>query len=72
MTLSKQWNMKPPNEITSEILKLISSISEKLGENKSPKIMKPPTELLKRNRINQFKLHLKLSEMRLPLSKLQI
>ena len=31
--------MKPPYEITSEILKLTSSISEKIGEIKSAKLM---------------------------------
>ena len=37
--------MKPPYEITSEILKLTSSISEKIGEIKSAKLIKPPAEL---------------------------
>ncbi len=43
--------MKPPYEITSEILHLISSISEKIGEVKSARLVKPPTELRKKNRI---------------------
>ena len=46
--------MKPPYEITSEILKLTSSISEKIGEIKSAKLIKPPTELRKRNRIKSI------------------
>ncbi len=43
--------MKPPYEITSEILHLISSISEKIGEVKSARLVKPPTKLRKKNRI---------------------
>ncbi len=43
--------MKPPYEITAEILQLISSISEKIGEVKSARLVKPPTELRKKNRI---------------------
>lgn len=43
--------MKPPYEITSVILDLISSISEKIGEVKSARLIKPPTELRKRNKI---------------------
>ena len=46
--------MKPPYEITSEILKLTSSISEKIGEIRSAKLIKPPTELRKRNRIKSI------------------
>ncbi len=43
--------MKPPYEITAEILQLILSISEKIGEVKSARLVKPPTELRKKNRI---------------------
>lgn len=43
--------MKPPYQITSEILSLIASISEKLGEIRVAYLHKPPTELHKRNRI---------------------
>ena len=46
--------MKPPYEITSEILRLTSSISERIGEIKSAKLVKPPTELRKRNRIKSI------------------
>lgn len=52
--------MKPPYEITSEILKLISSISEKIGEIKSAKLTKPPTELRKRNRIKSIQSSLEI------------
>jgi Fic family protein len=43
--------MKPPYEITSRILTLVTSISEKIGEINSANLQKPTTELRKRNRI---------------------
>ena len=43
--------MKPSYKITSKILKLVASISEKLGEVNSAHLSKPPTELRKKNRI---------------------
>lgn len=43
--------MKPPYKITGKILKLIASISEKIGEVNSAHLSKPPTELRKKNRI---------------------
>jgi Fic family protein len=43
--------MKPPYRITSKILKLLASISEKIGEVNSAHLNKPPTELRKKNRI---------------------
>jgi len=49
--------MKPPYEITSKILKLTSSVSEKIGEIKSAKLIKPPTELR-----NAIELYFKLDE----------
>jgi Fic family protein len=52
--------MKRPYEITSEILKLTSSISEKIGEIKSAKLIKPPTELRKRNRIKSIQSSLEI------------
>lgn len=52
--------MQPPYDITSEILKLSSSISEKIGEIKSAKLMKPPTELRKRNRIKSIQSSLEI------------
>ena len=52
--------MKPPYEITSEILQLTSSISEKIGEIKSAKLIKPPTELRKRNRIKSIQSSLEI------------
>ena len=52
--------MRPTYEITSEILKLTSSISEKIGEIKSAKLIKPPTELRKRNRIKSIQSSLEI------------
>lgn len=43
--------MKLPYEITSKILKLLTSISEKLGEVNAIHIDKPSPELRKRNRV---------------------
>ena len=43
--------MKPPYKITTRILELISSISEKIGEVNAAYLFKPPTELRKKNRI---------------------
>lgn len=43
--------MKPPYEITSQILKLISSISEKIGEVNAKYLVKSNPTLLKQNRI---------------------
>lgn len=52
--------MKPPYKITSKILDLITSISEKVGEVKSARLIKPPTELRKRNRIKTIKSSLEI------------
>ncbi len=43
--------MKPPYNITANILSLVASISENIGEVNSAHLNKPPTELRKRNRI---------------------
>ncbi|MGF1638863.1 MAG: Fic family protein [Cyclobacteriaceae bacterium] len=43
--------MKPPYTITGKILKLVASISEKIGEVNAAHLNKPPTELRKKNRI---------------------
>lgn len=52
--------MKPPYKITTKILKLIASISEKIGEVKSAHLSKPPTELRKKNRIRTIHSSLEL------------
>jgi Fic family protein len=43
--------MKPPYNITGNILKLVASISEKIGEVNAAHLHKPPTALRKKNRI---------------------
>lgn len=43
--------MKPPFKITTRILELVSSISEKIGEVNAAYLFNPPTELRKKNRI---------------------
>jgi Fic family protein len=43
--------MKPPYNISGKILKLISLISEKIGEINSAHLTKPPTELRKKNKV---------------------
>lgn len=43
--------MKPPYEITSKILKLIASISEKIGETTANLVDRPSPQLRKQNRI---------------------
>ncbi|MEI7597489.1 MAG: Fic family protein [Bacteroidota bacterium] len=52
--------MKPPYNITNKMLNLISSISEKIGEIKSAKLVKTPTELRKRNRIKTIQSSLEI------------
>ncbi len=52
--------MKPPYTITEEILNLVGSISEKLGEVKSARLTKPPAELRKRNRIKTIQASLNI------------
>lgn len=52
--------MKPPYEITSTILNLISLISEKIGEVKAARLIKPHTELRKRNRIKTIQSSLEI------------
>jgi Fic family protein len=51
MILSSIFQMKPPYKITGKILKLVASISERIGEVNSTHLNKPPTELRKKNRI---------------------
>lgn len=43
--------MKPPYKITGKMLKLITLISERIGEVNAAHLNKPPTELRKKNRI---------------------
>jgi Fic family protein len=52
--------MKPPYKITSKILGLISSISEKIGEVNASYLFRPPTELRKKNRIKTIQSSLEI------------
>ncbi len=52
--------MKPPYQITDKILKLVVSISEKLGEVNATHLYKPPTELRKKNRIKTIQSSLEI------------
>ena len=52
--------MKPPYEITSSILQLITSISEKLGEVNANLLNKPSPKLRKQNRIKTIHSSLKI------------
>jgi len=52
--------MKPPYQITTRIIELIASISEKIGEINSAYLYKPPTELRKRNRIKTIQSSLEI------------
>jgi len=52
--------MKPPYDITPNILKLISSISEKIGETNANYLNKPSTTLRKQNRIKTIHSSLKI------------
>ncbi len=52
--------LKPPYQITDKILKLIVSISERLGEINATHLYKPPTELRKKNRIKMIQSSLEI------------
>jgi len=52
--------LKPPYQITDKILKLVVSISEKLGEINATHLYKPPTELRKKNRIKTIQSSLEI------------
>lgn len=52
--------MKPPYEITSNILTQIALISERIGEVNAVHLSKPPTELRKRNRIKTIQSSLEI------------
>src|SRR5690606_14445686 len=52
--------MNPPYIITSEILKLVTSISERIGEINAAHLYKPTTELRKKNRIKTIQSSLEI------------
>ena len=52
--------MKPPYDITSEILKTVTSISEKIGVINANLLDKPSPQLRKQNRIKTIHNSLKI------------
>jgi Fic family protein len=52
--------MKPPYQVTTNILELIASIAEKIGEVNAAYLYKPPTELRKKNRIKTIQSSLEI------------
>ncbi|MEO1518268.1 MAG: Fic family protein [Bacteroidota bacterium] len=52
--------MKPPYEITNVILRLLTSISEKIGEVSANHLHKPSPELRKRNKVKTIKASLEI------------
>ena len=60
MVVSYDSIMKPPYSITNNILKLISSISMKLGEVNSLHVVAPKPQLRKKNRIRTIKASLEI------------
>lgn len=52
--------MKPPYHITDKILKLVVTISERLGEINATHLYKPTTELRKKNRIKTIQSSLEI------------
>ncbi|WP_242093941.1 Fic family protein [Aestuariivivens sediminicola] len=52
--------MRPPYQITDNILKLVVAISERLGEINATHLYKPPTELRKKNRIKTIQSSLEI------------
>ena len=62
--------MKPPYTITGKILKLVASISEKIGEVNSAHLSKPPTELRKKNRIKTIHSSLEIEGNTLTIEKI--
>nr|WP_155285699.1 Fic family protein [Capnocytophaga felis] len=61
MTVSNDTiKMKPPYQITSQILHLITYISERIGEINANHLYKPTTELRKKNRIKTIQSSLEI------------
>ena len=60
MIVSNDSIMKPPYDLTNNILKSITAISEKIGEVNAAHLHKPSPELRKRNRIKTIKASLEI------------
>ena len=61
--------MKPPYEITNNIIASISSISERIGEVNAAHLNKPPTELRRKNRIKTIQSSLEIEGNTLTISQ---
>lgn len=64
LILSFDTIMHQPYDITPTILKLVSSVSKKIGEVNAAHLSKPPTELRKKTVSRPSNLPLKLKEIR--------
>ncbi len=60
MIVSNDSIMKPPYEINNTILKLITSVSEKIGEVNANHLNRPSPDLRKRNRVKTIKASLEI------------
>lgn len=60
MIVSNDSIMNPPYEINNTILKLLTSISEKIGEVNANHLNRPSPELRKRNRVKTIKASLEI------------
>ena len=60
MILSNDTIMKPPYDLNPKILKLITSISEKVGAINANLLNKPPPQLRKQNKIKTIRASLKI------------
>ncbi len=61
--------MQPPYNITSAILQLVATISEKIGEINATHLHKPPAELRKSNRIKTIQASLEIEGIHFLLNK---
>ena len=60
MIVSNDSIMKPPYEITTTILKLLTTISEQLGAINAAQLQKPSPELRKKNRVKTIRASLEI------------
>ena len=60
MIVSNDSIMKPPYDITSNILQLLTAISEQIGEVKAAHLHRPSPELRKRNRVKTIRASLEI------------
>ena len=60
MIVSNDSIMKPPYDITSNILQLLTAISEQIGEVKAAHLHRPSPKLRKRNRVKTIRASLEI------------